>query len=590
MKLTHITLTNFVGINGTITYPCKDTTLFCGPNGSGKSRIADAISFALLGQLCRGVTKKKDLELLISGNQRKASVSIELDTLSVDRTLPDNHSTMSGDGTILHNKFLPYCLDIHKFSAMPESERREFLMRLTGVRTDTDSIKKRMLAMSCDPDKTDMVAPMVRAGFEQAETSAKDEARQEKANWRAVTGRTWSVNNGEDWTPDPIEDVDLGYPAGEHEAKIVAANDKIQSLMAKHAEMSAVLKLQSNPYFDPKTMASIAREIETLEKTVADEKESHAKYAQENKELCDSIQTINNQLQEFITACPSCGEPLDISVPNDGIGFAVEKCDEPAYPREAAPLIAERGTLEANAKETSSTALDHHQKEVAAMFGLSSKKQRLQNITKQRDEIMALCKDENEEVSEDGVQNLTSRIENGRKYKADMESHYREWELAEGHKLRRDEKVKKAAAHHTNVMQWLHIADALSSSGIPSQLVLDALGSVNKDLQRDSDQTGFEQVSIEPDMSIRYGYRPYQMLSESEKWRVDMICTAVIAKLSGINIVVLDRLDILDLTSRGLVMRWLSEQHGEMQSIVMATLKAPIPNREWMVSHWLGDK
>jgi hypothetical protein len=502
MKIKNITLTNFLGINGTSDFECKELTLFCGPNGSGKSRIADAIAFALTGQLSRGVTKKKDFGLLITTGQKKASVEIEFDALTVSRALPDNNSSMSGDGAILHNDFLPYCLNMHKFGAMEQGSRREFLMRLTGVKTDTRSIKKRMVAMSCDPDKTDMLAPMVRAGFEQAETSAKDEARQEKANWRAITGRTWSVNNGEDWTPDPVEDVELGYPPNEHEAKIVAANDKIQALTAKHAEMSAALKLQSNPYFNPQTIASIALEIETIEQTVADEKKEHAKYSQENKELCDSIQAINNQLQEFITACPNCGEPLDISVPDDGIGFAVEKCDEPAYPSEAEPLIAERETLEADAKKTSSKALNHYQKEVAAMAELSSKKQRFEDITKQRAEIMALCKDENEEVSEDGVRNLAERIENGRKYKADMENHFREWELAEGQKLRRDEKSKKAATHHTNVMQWLHIADALSSSGIPSQLVSDALQTGNAEVSTSCAQIGLAGMSIESGMSI----------------------------------------------------------------------------------------
>ena len=96
-------------------------------------------------------------------------------------------------------------------------------------------------------------------------------------------------------------------------------------------------------------------------------------------------------------------------------------------------------------------------------------------------------------------------------------------------------------------------------------------------------------------MSIKYRYRPYHLLSESEQWRVDMVCTVVIAKLSGISIVVLDRLDILDLRSRQMIMRWLSEQHKKMQSIVLATLKAPLPSRTKLDSskemlHWLHSR
>ena len=76
-------------------------------------------------------------------------------------------------------------------------------------------------------------------------------------------------------------------------------------------------------------------------------------------------------------------------------------------------------------------------------------------------------------------------------------------------------------------------------------------------------------------MEIRAGGRPYGLLSESERWRADAAIAEAIAHRSGLGLLVLDRLDVLDLDGRSRCIRWLAglARRGA-QVIVMATLKA----------------
>jgi hypothetical protein len=119
-------------------------------------------------------------------------------------------------------------------------------------------------------------------------------------------------------------------------------------------------------------------------------------------------------------------------------------------------------------------------------------------------------------------------------------------------------------------------------------MVLDALTPVNSRLQGCSDSSGIARPQIHEDMSVTMGGRPYQFCAESVRWRADLLISLMIAEMSGIGFVVIDRLDILDLSSRGRVMSWLMRKSADVQCIVMGTLKAA-PEHADITSYWLGS-
>jgi len=153
-----------------------------------------------------------------------------------------------------------------------------------------------------------------------------------------------------------------------------------------------------------------------------------------------------------------------------------------------------------------------------------------------------------------------------------------------------DDLTRKAAAHHADVLAWLAIADALAPDGIPADLLGAALKPINDRLAYHSGLSYWPRVRIGADMGIDQLYadgadawRPYPLLSESEKWRADAMIAAAIAELSGVRLLMLDRFDVLDTKSREDFIYWLDGlvSEGVIDSAIVAgtmkTLPAGLP-------------
>ena len=148
-----------------------------------------------------------------------------------------------------------------------------------------------------------------------------------------------------------------------------------------------------------------------------------------------------------------------------------------------------------------------------------------------------------------------------------------------------DETTRKAAGYHADVLAWLAIADALAPGGIPAELLGAALKPINDRLAYHSGLSYWPRVQISADMGIEQQYaegaeawRPYPLLSESEKWRADAMIAAAIAELSGLRILLLDRFDVLDAQGREDFIYWLDglASEGVIDSAIVAgTMKAP---------------
>ncbi len=154
-------------------------------------------------------------------------------------------------------------------------------------------------------------------------------------------------------------------------------------------------------------------------------------------------------------------------------------------------------------------------------------------------------------------------------------------------------KTKQALAHHNDVMAWTKVADALAPDGIPAEMLLDALQPVNAALEQAAIDTDWRQVVIAPDMSITAAGRPYQLLSESEQWRTDAMIAEVVAELSGLRILMLDRFDVLDMPGRAQCLEWLDSLafNDVMDTVLLfGTLKALPDNlADTIAAYWVED-
>lgn len=147
--------------------------------------------------------------------------------------------------------------------------------------------------------------------------------------------------------------------------------------------------------------------------------------------------------------------------------------------------------------------------------------------------------------------------------------------------------TERAQQYHEDVKRWEKSVDVLAPDGIPAEILSDALTPVNDHLRETALQTGWPQISISPTMDILADNRLYQLLSESARWRADVALAEAISYLSGLRLLVIDRMDVLDLKNRQAFMQWI---HGIMDVydsiLIFATLKAK-PSLPSIKSHWI---
>lgn len=120
-----------------------------------------------------------------------------------------------------------------------------------------------------------------------------------------------------------------------------------------------------------------------------------------------------------------------------------------------------------------------------------------------------------------------------------------------------DPRIQRAKDAHNEAQAWGKLAEQLSPGGIPADLLEPAIQQFNGALLASCNAAKWwGQVTLTSDMSVRYSNRPYGLLSESEKWRADAMLTHAIVTLAAIDMITLDRFDVISPQERGPLLDW----------------------------------
>lgn len=142
-----------------------------------------------------------------------------------------------------------------------------------------------------------------------------------------------------------------------------------------------------------------------------------------------------------------------------------------------------------------------------------------------------------------------------------------------------------AQRHHADVQGFSQLAKAIEA--LPANYLVSALKEVNDQLAELTAAFGGTPVVIGPDLEPLYGVTGYQFLSESEKWRVELaLGYALASRTTGLCLV--DRLDVLQPSARGPVLKWMMGQ-DKVQFIIAATLKESPKLPPAIQVRWLGE-
>jgi energy-coupling factor transporter ATP-binding protein EcfA2 len=145
-----------------------------------------------------------------------------------------------------------------------------------------------------------------------------------------------------------------------------------------------------------------------------------------------------------------------------------------------------------------------------------------------------------------------------------------------------EDQETRAAEAHSSVDGWAKLAELFSPDSIPKQFLEPVVEEFNSRLAWSASKTGWPQTAINGEGNVLVGNRPYPLCSESEKWRADAMIAEALSHLSGMKLLVLDRVDVLAPKHRPSLIEWCME--SDAQCLLFATLKQ---KPEGLPAFWL---
>lgn len=555
MRITEFNITNFQGLRNAALVVSEPLLLVSGHNGAGKSSLLDAISMAFTGQP-RRVNLKKDMAQLVTEGQKKGEAHIAfIDANGEEHTawamLPKGNTS-----PLLDLPYLPFVLDATKFAGLDGKERRRVLFDLTGAKASPNEFGKRLEDKGAAPALVEKIKPMLRSGPQAAADQAKEYASEARGAWKALTGENYGSDKAEGWEPESIQIAGIEQADIDKVAEQVRALDQDlaeaqQTLGGHKANAAAAAQRQQRIAELKETATLIDRRKVKLDTDMVsldewDEKVSAATQAA-------SGAPAHNPL-----ACPHCQGQLEYKA---GVLTAYVAPELIADPEAVKRLPEYKGYQQGALRAVENSRRDLKAAEDAAA------------------QVAALEAEAASVPAADAIANAEQVINELRQVRDKNNAKHLALQDAMAATSGRVELIAKAAKHHVEVQCWTLIADALGPNGIPAEILADAIGPMNNLLAIQSAAAGWSKVQISSDIDVTFGGRLYGLLSESEKWRCDTLLAVAIARLSGIGMVMLDRLDVLDLPSRGQALGLLRTltADGDLQSVILAgTLKQPM--------------
>lgn len=566
MRITKLEITNFQGLRHAALDVSAPVLLVAGHNGAGKSSLLDAISHAFTGKPGR-VAQKQHIGQLITEGAKKGEARVEwLD--EADEVQACGVALPSGKGSPLADSpFLPFVLDASRFAALDAKDRRRVLFDLTDASASPAEVGKRLKAKGIDLALFEKVKPLLRSGFSAMVGQAKDYASEARGAWKAITGENYGSEKANGWEPE-------APPVIVSEEELESARAELRATAQDLDEAQQTLGSSKRAHADAQARAS---RITALRETAALADRRRNKLATDEanqdewseKVMAAEAAASGEPAHQPLT-CPHCQGAVDLQA---GQLVAHQPPAKVADPEAAKRLEEYRGYLASAQRAVANSQRDLKESEDAAAQAAA-----LEAETAQAPSAEAIAN------GEQAINELRQARDASR---AKLVALQEALEAA----TQREASIAKAQAAHQDVVAWTGMVDALSPTGIPAEILADAIGPVNDTLKRLAGIAGWSPVEISADIDVTFGGRLYGLLSESERWRCDTTIALAIATISGLRLVLLDRLDVLDLPSRNqaiALMRAMTSDR-EIDSVVVAgTLKEPMAKTpEWLQAVWI---
>ena len=556
MKINSIKIKNVLGLSAINIDTVAPVQVFAGPNFAGKSSMQNAIKLALTGIPTR-VSKKNKYKMLVRDGQKKGQVAVDLEGEMYGLQLPKGEASHLEETEVLQ-----FVLEPSGFAAISASDRKKLMFEIAGLKVEKPFIIPKLEERECDMVLVEPIFVMLRSGFPAACNAAKDRARDAKSDWKSITGEAWGEDKSDEWEPEEVELDESLFE--QKKSELVRLEASIADANVKVGERSEA-----------------KRNKQTLINTITALRERSTKVARYTEAVAAAEKMIATQETALEKARVLAGavRPEDV--------LQCPHCSEQAVMVDGA-LIAFDGNLLQSEGDPDFSVQNVENGLASLKRGLADKRSLLADSEAAAKEL------ESKEEPKLEVQGEEERIKAEMKGLSELKKELDE-EILEFTRLQEiDEKWEeirdKAADKREEVLAYQLIAEAFSPEGIMGDMLKEAVVPFNNRLKSSSDMTEWKLARINEDFEIECDGRPYALLSDSEKWRCDAMVAEAISHISGLKILMLDKMDVLDVEteSRNQLIDWICDiaEAGQIDTVlVFASLKKIFPDDDVVQWH-----
>lgn len=492
MKINRIYIKDFAGSKYVDIKTEKNITLIQGMNSQGKSWTFRALKSCILGSV--DGLMKKDYDLI----SKKGSCAIQYDNnekLSI--------SIPSGKSISLNNEYAKYCIEGEKFSELSVKEKNSFIYILINMENFEESFVQELIDNEIDSRSIDGI-----------ELCIKEKLSNLRSSWKFLSSSDYGRKKAIDIIGEEEKDIiDVDILKNENENLL----ENLNNLYEEKGKLTQEIPKEKIKELEVQALKIEETETE-IEKLSFEKNELTEKY----KSIIIELKPYNEFFELNINSltCPSCGGN-GIYIKNGSLVHFenIEKMDINIKNELDELLLSVKKLGEEKNRE------------------LQIKKSMLNNFIASKN-VVELYKSKLCSPAED-FDKIENEIIITKKYIEENKK------LINYHNAK--EKIKQLNEIHNKIEKLSNFMEKINDVIIPNlsrksiELFMDKLIKIRNIFI--SNESIIPEISY--DNCFKFNGFPYFMISESDKWKVNIIFSIAISLISGLEFIFVERFDIL---------------------------------------------
>jgi hypothetical protein len=531
---------------------CAPIALVAGRNAAGKSSLAQATGAVLCGAgLPLAGLAKASAGLLVKSGANEARIVIKGESGTARIDWPACQPSAQGEPPAAS----VYAAGLLSIAVEAPADRARTLGKYLHADPTREDLARALADEEMDDDAVAVIWKLIEAqGWDGAHTLRKEKGTEYKGAWRQVTGANWGSRVGASWVPS-------GWQFEFEEPK---ENDLLAALALAKGNYDKANAAAAVSGAERARLAAEAAAVEPRKDTLQQAEATAERLAAELEVARNTRAALPPGTVATGMPCPHCG------------GFVVVRQINLAETRLVEAEVAPPATELRKRRD----AIARADGDVSRLTGQVQDADRAVETARLSMQSALLAR------------TSLDKMPPPAEAEVDVEAARIEAEAAE-QQLKGFRQKRDADDLHDKIMTNNAVIDILAPDGLRAKKLAHVLELFNTaQLGRLSLAAGWNQVTVDAEMTFAYGGRPYALLSTSEQYRVRAVLQVAMAHLDGSAMVVLDAADVLDGPTRSGLFDLLDE--AGLPALICMTLsrREQVPDLAadgLGMSYWIED-